>query len=78
MTWRNLKGIVVFGGEKENGLYRYLLTKLDGLESASSGRMGVPQNRGLPITAVVLHNRIVTAIQPAHHTFRSASHLPQP
>jgi transitional endoplasmic reticulum ATPase len=28
---------VIFGGDKESGLYRYLLTKLDGLESAGSG-----------------------------------------
>ncbi len=32
---------VIFGGDKETGLYRYLLTKLDGLESASSGRVCV-------------------------------------
>jgi ATP-dependent 26S proteasome regulatory subunit len=32
---------VIFGGDKESGLYRYLLTKLDGLESASSGRVCV-------------------------------------
>jgi transitional endoplasmic reticulum ATPase len=32
---------VIFGGEKESGLYRYLLTKLDGLESASAGRVCV-------------------------------------
>jgi transitional endoplasmic reticulum ATPase len=32
---------VIFGGHKENGLYRYLLTKLDGLESESSGRVCV-------------------------------------
>jgi len=32
---------VIFGGEKESGLYRYLLTELDGLESASSGRVCV-------------------------------------
>jgi len=32
---------VIFSGEKEGGLYRYLLTKLDGLESASSGRVCV-------------------------------------
>jgi transitional endoplasmic reticulum ATPase len=32
---------VIFGGEKESGLYRYLLTKLDGLESADSGRVCV-------------------------------------
>ncbi len=32
---------VIFGGNKENGLYRYLLTKLDGLESASAGRICV-------------------------------------
>ena len=32
---------VIFAGEKESGLYRYLLTKLDGLESASSGRVCV-------------------------------------
>jgi transitional endoplasmic reticulum ATPase len=30
---------VIFGGDKESGLYRYLLTKLDGLESASAGRV---------------------------------------
>jgi hypothetical protein len=29
---------VIFGGDKESGLYRYLLTKLDGLESAVSFR----------------------------------------
>jgi DNA polymerase III delta prime subunit len=32
---------VIFGGDKESGLYRYLLTKLDGLESAGSGRVCV-------------------------------------
>ncbi len=32
---------VIFEGHKEDGLYRYLLTKLDGLESASSGRVCV-------------------------------------
>jgi len=32
---------VIFGGEKESGLYRYLLTKLDGLESAKAGRICV-------------------------------------
>lgn len=32
---------VIFGGDKESGLYRYLLTKLDGLEGASSGRVCV-------------------------------------
>jgi transitional endoplasmic reticulum ATPase len=32
---------VIFGGDKESGLYRYLLTKLDGLESASSSRVCV-------------------------------------
>jgi len=32
---------VIFEGNKEPGLYRYLLTKLDGLESASSGRVCV-------------------------------------
>lgn len=32
---------VIFSGDKESGLYRYLLTKLDGLESASSGRVCV-------------------------------------
>jgi transitional endoplasmic reticulum ATPase len=32
---------VIFGGDKEAGLYRYLLTKLDGLESAGSGRVCV-------------------------------------
>jgi transitional endoplasmic reticulum ATPase len=32
---------VIFAGDKESGLYRYLLTKLDGLESASSGRVCV-------------------------------------
>lgn len=33
---------VIFGGGKEeSGLYRYLLTKLDGLESASAGRICV-------------------------------------
>jgi transitional endoplasmic reticulum ATPase len=32
---------VIFEGNKESGLYRYLLTKLDGLESASSGRVCV-------------------------------------
>ena len=32
---------VIFGGEKESGLHRYLLTKLDGLESAGSGRVCV-------------------------------------
>ena len=32
---------VIFEGDKESGLYRYLLTKLDGLESASSGRVCV-------------------------------------
>ena len=32
---------VIFAGEKESGLFRYLLTKLDGLESASSGRVCV-------------------------------------
>jgi len=32
---------VIFGGDKESGLYRYLLTKLDGLEGASSSRVCV-------------------------------------
>src|SRR5580704_3053682 len=32
---------VIFGGDKESGLYRYLLTKMDGLESASAGRVCV-------------------------------------
>ena len=32
---------VIFGDEKEPGLYRYLLTKLDGLESASAERVCV-------------------------------------
>lgn len=32
---------VIFGGDKESGLYRYLLTKLDGLESASAARVCV-------------------------------------
>ena len=32
---------VIFGGDKETGLYRYLLTKLDGLESAASRRVCV-------------------------------------
>jgi SpoVK/Ycf46/Vps4 family AAA+-type ATPase len=32
---------VTFGGEKESGLYRYLLTKVGNLESASSGRVCV-------------------------------------
>ena len=32
---------VIFGGDKESGLYRYLLTKLDGLESASASRVCV-------------------------------------
>ncbi|HLJ46712.1 MAG TPA: ATP-binding protein [Bryobacteraceae bacterium] len=32
---------VMFGGDSENGLYRYLLTKLDGLENTSSGRVCV-------------------------------------
>ncbi len=32
---------VIFSGEKEAGLYRYLLTKMDGLESASTGRICV-------------------------------------
>jgi AAA+ superfamily predicted ATPase len=32
---------VIFGGDEERGLYRYLLTKLDGLESASSSRVCV-------------------------------------
>jgi transitional endoplasmic reticulum ATPase len=32
---------VIFGGDKESGLYRYLLTKLDGLESARSSRVCV-------------------------------------
>src|SRR5262249_50416111 len=32
---------VIFGGDRESGLYRYLLTKLDGLESASSSRVCV-------------------------------------
>jgi ATP-dependent 26S proteasome regulatory subunit len=32
---------VIFGGDQEKGLYRYLLTKLDGLESAASGRVCV-------------------------------------
>jgi ATP-dependent 26S proteasome regulatory subunit len=32
---------VIFGGDKESGLYRYLLTKLDGLESAGAGRVCV-------------------------------------
>ena len=32
---------VIFEGNKEGGLYRYLLTKLDGLESASCGRVCV-------------------------------------
>ncbi len=32
---------VIFGGDKESGLYRYLLTKLDGLESAGAGRICV-------------------------------------
>lgn len=32
---------VIFGGNEERGLYRYLLTKLDGLESASSSRVCV-------------------------------------
>lgn len=32
---------VIFGGEKEQGLYRYLLTKLDGLESRAAGRICV-------------------------------------
>jgi transitional endoplasmic reticulum ATPase len=32
---------VIFGGEKESGLYRYLLTKLDGLENASASRVCV-------------------------------------
>jgi len=32
---------VIFEGHKERGLYRYLLTKLDGLESASCGRVCV-------------------------------------
>ena len=32
---------VIFGGDKESGLYRYLLTKLDGLESSRSGRVCV-------------------------------------
>jgi SpoVK/Ycf46/Vps4 family AAA+-type ATPase len=40
---------VIFEGNKESGLYRYLLTKLDGLESASSGRVCV----------------IITAMEPA-------------
>lgn len=40
---------VIFGGDKESGLYRYLLTKLDGLESTSSGRVCV----------------IMTAMEPA-------------
>ena len=40
---------VIFEGHKEDGLYRYLLTKLDGLESASSGRVCV----------------IITAMEPA-------------
>lgn len=32
---------VIFGGDKESGLYRYLLTKLDGLESLGAGRICV-------------------------------------
>ena len=40
---------VIFGGDKESGLYRYLLTKLDGLESARSSRVCV----------------MMTAMQPA-------------
>ena len=32
---------VIFGGDRETGLYRYLLTKLDGLESASASRVCV-------------------------------------
>lgn len=32
---------VIFGGDKESGLYRYLLTKLDGLESIGAGRICV-------------------------------------
>ena len=32
---------VIFGGDEERGLCRYLLTKMDGLESASSGRVCV-------------------------------------
>ncbi len=32
---------VIFAGDRESGLYRYLLTKLDGLESAGSGRVCV-------------------------------------
>lgn len=32
---------VIFKGDNESGLYRYLLTKLDGLESASAGRVCV-------------------------------------
>jgi SpoVK/Ycf46/Vps4 family AAA+-type ATPase len=32
---------VIFGGEKQNGLYRYLLTRLDGLEGVSAGRVCV-------------------------------------
>jgi ATP-dependent 26S proteasome regulatory subunit len=40
---------VIFGDEEKNGFYRYLLTKLDGLESASSKRVCV----------------IMTAMEPA-------------
>jgi transitional endoplasmic reticulum ATPase len=32
---------VIFSGDKESGLYRYLLTKLDGLENADGGRVCV-------------------------------------
>lgn len=33
--------VIFGGGDKESGLYRYLLTKLDGLESASAGQVCV-------------------------------------
>jgi len=50
---------VIFGGDKESGLYRYLLTKLDGLEGASCGRVCVIMTAMEPgdLPAAILRSR---------------------
>ena len=60
---------VIFEGDKESGLYRYLLTKLDGLESASSGRVCVMMTAMEPSdlpAAILRSGRVELWLEPGY------------